>query len=146
MAPIAVRGRGTRLSFLGGRKKESPVQQQANSDTHTNGEADDTDGSRSRSFSKTQENNRRSFFRARSTEPRILGGNDVTSEWVTDSGGRQSSDMGTSLTEKEREYRDERPPEAPGMVKRGSVRKRLSMLKLGKKSNRGIAMGSVHEE
>lgn len=148
VAPIAVRGRGTRLSFLGGRKKESPVLQQTNGDAHVNGEVDDTVSSRSRSFSKTQEtqNRRTSFFRAPSTEPRIMTVNDATSEWVTDSGGRQSSDMGTNLTEKEREYRDERPAEPLGIVKRGSVRKRLSMLKLGKKSNKAGAMGSVHEE
>ncbi|EQB51066.1 SH3 domain-containing protein [Colletotrichum gloeosporioides Cg-14] len=148
VAPIAVRGRGTRLSFLGGRKKESPVLQQTNGDVHVNGEVDDTVSSRSRSFSKTQEtqNRRTSFFRAPSTEPRIMTVNDATSEWVTDSGGRQSSDMGTNLTEKEREYRDERPAEPLGIVKRGSVRKRLSMLKLGKKSNKAGAMGSVHEE
>ncbi|KAE9568380.1 hypothetical protein CGMCC3_g15459 [Colletotrichum fructicola] len=148
VAPIAVRGRGTRLSFLGGRKKESPVLQQINGDAHVNGEVDDTVSSRSRSFSKTQEtqNRRTSFFRAPSTEPRIMTVNDATSEWVTDSGGRQSSDMGTNLTEKEREYRDERPAELLGIVKRGSVRKRLSMLKLGKKSNKAGAMGSVHEE
>ncbi|KAK2758869.1 sh3 domain containing protein [Colletotrichum kahawae] len=148
VAPIAVRGRGTRLSFLGGRKKESPALQQTNGDVHVNGEIDDTVSSRSRSFSKTQEtNNRRtSFFRAPSTEPRIMTVNDATSEWVTDSGGRQSSDMGTNLAEKEREYRDERPAEPLGIVKRGSVRKRLSMLKLGKKSNKAGAMGSVHEE
>ncbi|KAF6817843.1 sh3 domain containing protein [Colletotrichum sojae] len=149
VAPIAVRGRGTRLSFLGGRKKESPVLQQTGSDTQTNGDADDTASHRSRSFSKPQENtNRRSIFRAPSSDvPRNMGSNDATSEWVTDSGGRQSSDTGTHLTEKEREYRDERPAETPGIAKRGSVRKRLSMLKLGKKSGKaeGI-MGSVHEE
>ncbi|KAK6225691.1 SH3 domain-containing protein [Colletotrichum tabaci] len=150
--PIAIRqGRGTRLSFLGGRKKESPpVLQQTNGDAPSaNGEAEDNVSQRSRSFSKSQDNpNRRSFFRAPSTDaPRILGSNDATSEWVTDSGGRQSSDAGINLTEKEREYRDERPVEDVGIVKRGSVRKRFSMLKLGKKSNKSSgAMGSVHEE
>lgn len=148
--PIAIRqGRGARLSFLGGRKKESPVLQQTNGDAHVNGDIDETVNNRSRSFSRTQDHaNRRSFFRAPSSDaPRILGSNDATSEWVTDSGGRQSSDAGTNLMEKEREYRDERPTESPGIVKRGSVRKRLSMLKLGKKSHKGsAAMGSVHEE
>ncbi|KAK1544818.1 SH3 domain-containing protein [Colletotrichum paranaense] len=155
--PVAIRqGRGTRLSFLGGRKKESPVLQQTPSDPQTTPEAEDTVSHRSRSFSKTQDNvtitsnaNRRSsFFRAPSSDiPRVLGSNDATSEWVTDSGGRRSSDAGTNLTEKEREYKDERPVDALGIVKRGSVRKRLSMLKLGKKSAKGNGtMVSVHEE
>ncbi|KZL82565.1 sh3 domain-containing protein [Colletotrichum incanum] len=148
--PIAIRqGRGTRLSFLGGRKKESPVLQQTISDTPVSGDSEDNGSQRSRSFSRTQDNpSRRSFFRAPSTDaPRILGSNDATSEWVTDSGGRQSLDAGMNLTEKEREYRDERLTESPGIAKRGSVRKRLSLLKLGKKSNKnGSAMGSVHEE
>lgn len=130
--------------------------QQTNSDPQTTPEAEDTVSHRSRSFSKTQDNvtitsnaNRRSsFFRAPSSDiPRILGSNDATSEWVTDSGGRRSSDAGTNLIEKEREYKDERPVDALGIVKRGSVRKRLSMLKLGKKSAKGNGtMVSVHEE
>ncbi|KAL0941360.1 sh3 domain containing protein [Colletotrichum truncatum] len=151
VAPIAVRARGTRLSFLGGRRKDSLGQQQTNGDTHVNGDADETVSNRSRSFSKTQENgNRRSFFRTTTATPdaqRTTGGNDATSEWVTDSGGRQSSDLGVSYSEKERQYSDDRSVESPGVVKRGSVRKRLSLLKLGKKSNKGAgAMGSVHEE
>ncbi|TDZ27951.1 Dedicator of cytokinesis protein 1 [Colletotrichum spinosum] len=148
--PIAVRGRGTRLSFLGGRKKESPAPQ-ANGEVHIHGDVDDSTSNRSRSFSRTQENpnpKRHSFFRAPSAEPpRTLAVNDATSEWVTDSGGRRSSDTGTHMTEKENEYREEKSLEGAGIVKRASVRKRLSLLKLGKKSNKSSGvMGSVHEE
>ncbi|KDN60659.1 putative SH3 domain-containing protein [Colletotrichum sublineola] len=149
--PIAIRqGRGTRLSFLGGRKKHSPVPQQTtNSSSPINGEPEDTVSQHSRSVSRAQDTSSRlSFFRAPSTDGgRINGSIDAGSEWVTDSGGRQSSDIGFNLTEKEREYRDERLSDDPIVVKRSSVRKRLSLLKLGKKSKQnGGVMGSVHEE
>ncbi|OLN87309.1 Dedicator of cytokinesis protein 1 [Colletotrichum chlorophyti] len=147
--PIAIRqARGTRLSFLGGRKKESPVLQQDN-ETQVNGDTDDTVSHRSRSFSKSQDNpNRRSFFRAPSTDAqRNLGSKDATSEWVTDSGGRISSDVNTQVTEKDRASKEERPADTFGIVKRTSVRKRFSMLKIGKKSGKSNGvMGSVHEE
>ncbi|KAK1996784.1 SH3 domain-containing protein [Colletotrichum falcatum] len=148
--PIAIRqGRGTRLSFLGGRRKSPPMQQHTNSSSPVSGDAEDTSSQHSRSFSRAQETSSRlSFFRAPSTDGgRINGSIDAASEWVTDSGGRQSSDAGFHLTEKEREYRDERLSDDAIVVKRSSVRKRLSLLKLTKKSQKsGGTMGSVHEE
>ncbi|KAK2020532.1 SH3 domain-containing protein [Colletotrichum zoysiae] len=149
--PIAIRqGRGTRLSFLGGRKKHSPGQQQTTSNSSASGDAEDAASSQnSRSVSRAQETSSRlSFFRAPSSDgARVNGSIDAASEWVTDSGGRESSDAGFNLTEKEREYRDERLADDPIVIKRSSVRKRLSLLKLTKKSHKnGGLMGSVHEE
>ena len=154
--PVSLRqGRGNRLSFLGGRKKE-----QTNGETtpHINGETE-TDLSRSKSVGKDS-THRRSFFRSHAADPvppptphqphsagvnGANGANDA-SDWVTDSaaGGRESSDLG--LGEK-----DGGPGgfagSGTGSVRMGSVRKRLSLLKLGKKSSKGNGvMGSLDEE
>ncbi|TPX08866.1 uncharacterized protein E0L32_009684 [Thyridium curvatum] len=146
--PVSLRqGRGARLSFLGGRRKDTPPTPQLNgegkalSQQQTNGDTEsatsDHSGRRSR-----DNPNRRSFFRAHShdkapnTSGSMTNGHDSSGgtggDWVTDSGGRQSSDVD----------RDRHDSSAIG-----SVRKRLSMLKLGKKTSRGnVLMGSLDEE
>lgn len=128
-------GRGTRLSFLGGRRKESsgdiPLQ--------PNGDAE---ASPRRPTAKDTTLHRRSFFRSHSndqTQPQSQANGHDGADWVTDSGGRTSTDTG--LTDKEQGER------SPGLVKMGSVRKRLSMLKIGKKNSKGTdLMGSLDEE
>ena len=137
-------GRGTRLSFLGSRKKdqqsngEPPQQPQTNGDTTT-------EAGNKRGTSKDNSAHRRSFFRSHGSDSQLPNGhtNHESSDWATDSGGRASTDTGTGVTEKESGVVGERP----GVVKMGSVRKRLSMLKLGKKNSKASeAMGSLDEE
>ncbi|KAL2759794.1 hypothetical protein ACRALDRAFT_1074067 [Sodiomyces alcalophilus JCM 7366] len=146
--PVSIRpGRGARLSLLGGRKRDPSSSPQTNGDksgAHENGEV--LNG-RSKSMDRDP-NSRRNFFRSPAvggTPPN--GAADAEgSEWVTDSGGRQSSDVRSSTADKED---DERLPPSGGngLTKKGSVRKRFSMLRLGKKTSRGnVLMGSVDEE
>ncbi|KAJ9143333.1 Dedicator of cytokinesis protein 1 [Pleurostoma richardsiae] len=198
--PVSLRqGRGARLSFLGGRKKEQvpplPTQpsQQANGD---GGEGEETASKSSR-----ENLNRRSFFRSQSSDTGnsqnqgqqhnqqqrpATGGTTATNgaeamaglgiaggngnyEWgtVTDRNHhhhgtpgttvRASSDLSTGYADSSREREkggaaavsvlETMTPGDGGMAKRGSVRKRLSMLKLGKKTSKGSGlMGSVVDE
>lgn len=146
--PVSLRqGRGARLSFLGGRKKDAqPGQTQTNGDQsqQLNGDAE-TASSGSRSLSKDNPN-RRSFFRAHSSDDQRLprngtNGTDTSApEWTTESMPRESMD--TAITEKHQSGGD-----LSGVKSIGSVRKRLSMLKLGKKASKGSGlMGSLDEE
>lgn len=158
--PVSLRqGRGARLSFLGGRKKEltQPVQ--------TNGEPLANPSAGNGEPSKPHDSHRRSFFRAppsfenqrpafgvpsstsNGTLPRS---NTAGSDWVTESrGGSRASNethimSGTTsmeLSEKERET-----PGGPGTPKLGAMKKRLSLLKLGKRTGRSNTMGALSEE
>lgn len=164
--PVSLRqSRGARLSFLGGRKKEHPPP------VHINGgQTISEEGSESPS--KAQDMHRRSFFRVPSHEPPrptgygvsvsasngtisngpITRSNTEGSDWVTDSGGvsRGSYDThglssGTPVdsVEKEREsfVNGGTPP------KLGGVKKRLSLLRLGKRTGKGNGMmGALNEE
>ncbi|KAK0634336.1 hypothetical protein B0T17DRAFT_502010 [Bombardia bombarda] len=200
--PVSLRnGRGARLSFLGGRKKDHPQQQQqqqqqsqqappkpessspyspvsppipqingdvanhhTNNDHHQAHEDESGDASsRSRSMSKDN-SNRRSFFRSHSSDRRVqVNGMDVSgggggansgADWMTDSGGaRESSDM--SALDKEKMFLSSDHNGGGGgggggmggMLHVGSVRKRLSILRLGKKSSKGNGiMTSLDEE
>jgi hypothetical protein len=136
--------RGTKLSFLGGRKKS--IDQRMDGGEQANGmhEAPSPQGSRSghshkRSTSKDGNQHRQSFFRSHS--------GDVNGE------RRGSSPSGKGSSGDRRNSLDERNPEekkslGAGLMKRGgSVRKRLSMLKLGMKGKSGNdMMGSLDEE
>ncbi|KAK1754419.1 putative dedicator of cytokinesis protein 1 [Echria macrotheca] len=159
--PVSLRqGRGARLSFLGGRRKDSkheatpPVPQINGDHGSTN---DDSGIGRSRSLSK-ENANRRSFFRAHGpsdnnqqsttlngTEmsPAIAGGPrpDISGmDWVSDSAPSGDS----HALEKEKSHSDH---SGTNMLHVGSVRKRLSILRLGKKSSKGNGlMGSLDEE
>ena len=153
--PVSIRqGRGARLSFLGGRKKDQappPPVPQLNGDHST--EADSSLG-RSRSINK---DNRRSFFRghapsesARSNgtemSPAVWSGprTDVSgTDWVSDSAPRESGDL--HMLEKEKSMSSDHS--SGGVLHVGNVRKRLSILRLGKKSSKGNGiMGSLDEE
>jgi hypothetical protein len=195
--PVQLRqGRGARLSFLGGRKKDntSPQhhqQQQSNHPTappipqtnggdhhhHVNGDAESATSGHSRAGRENPNNNshnRLSFFRSNSNTlpPDVKvesvggggggGGGGKHHEWVVEHalgprgttttttpapGRRKSSDITRTLS-----VRDGADPAglldaAGGERKVGNVRKRLSMLKLGKKSSKGnVLMGSLDEE
>lgn len=126
--PVSAR-RGTRLSFLGGKKKSS--QDITNEmPLHINGDAEDS-SAHGRAMSK--DTTKRSLFRPSLDNGRGENGARVSAE-------RRGSKDDTASADKDE----------PSPVKRGgSVRKRLSMLKLGgKKSskNGGGMMGSLDEE
>ena len=141
--PISVQPR-TRLSFLNMRKTSDP-QRDLN---HVNGDRDPPASSHGRSMSRDKDNTatttatttaqrRTSFFRAPPGDLNRTGTGDQShyseGRRPSEASGRgeQGSDAGGG---------------GPGLTKRGSVRKRLSMLKLGKKSSKAALMGSLDEE
>lgn len=133
---VSLRQRGARLSFLGGRKQElepTPETEQVNGGT-------DAESTHRRSLSKST-SRRQSIFRSQSIDE---DHNDKSSGQ-----GRRSSSVGKESLDKGF-MKDGKTAdlESPGMSKRGSVRKRFSMLKLGKKSSKtdGVTMGSLNEE
>ncbi|CAI4217156.1 unnamed protein product [Parascedosporium putredinis] len=107
-AQAAKAGRAPRLSFLGGKKKDQGRQfLRLAPDQGTIGDANHQRGS-----------------------------NGHDGEWVAESGGRSSLDIG-----------DKDGDKGVGIHKMGSVRRRLSLLKLGKKGpSRPAAMGALDEE
>ncbi|GJN74461.1 hypothetical protein PLICBS_008552 [Purpureocillium lilacinum] len=134
---VALRHRSARLSLLGGRKQEP---ERAQEEAQVNGGGGDTETKieHSRSASKVTAR-RQSLFRTQSVEetPVETSAQSRRSSSVS----RQSMDRSSVRSDKEFEA------EGLGIVKRGSVRKRFSMLKLGKKSSKtGSAMRSVDEE
>lgn len=175
--PVSLRqGRGARLSFLGGRKKDS-VQSPPLPPPSSNGEPMMSPSTASGEFGKGHESagghgHRLSFFRAppsfenqqpayavpssvsngtqQSNGPLTKSGTEG-SDWVTDSGGgsRASHDThavsnapSSDLIAKEREASGGAgTPKLGGMMK-----KRLSLLKLGKRTGRSNTMGAVSEE
>ncbi|ROV86899.1 hypothetical protein VMCG_10879 [Cytospora schulzeri] len=160
--PVPLRpGRGARLSFLGGRKKEAPQQlQQQNGEL---GHISETGNSENNS--KGVDNHRRSVLRSQSYENQRPGlgmagsatngthpngpvsrSGTEASEWVTDSGSHASHDTrvlaGTSVDSLESKER-----ESVGVPRLGSVKKRLSMLMLSKKPGKGNGeMDALDEE
>jgi hypothetical protein len=69
------------------------------------------------------------------------GVNNDGSDWVTESGaGKESSDEGPQHS------KSVDKGAGVGVQKMGSVRKRLSLLKLGRKTTKGEVMGALSEE
>lgn len=173
--PVSLRqGRGARLSFLGGRKKDSV--QSPPLPPSSNGEPTMSSSTVSGESAKGHEpagghGHRLSFFRSppsfenqqpaygvpssvsngtqQSNGPLTKSGTEG-SDWVTDSGGgsRASHDThvvsnapSSDLIAKEREASG-----GAGTPKLGGMKKRLSLLKLGKRTMRSNTMGAVSEE
>ncbi|KAH9988126.1 hypothetical protein F4779DRAFT_277898 [Xylariaceae sp. FL0662B] len=143
--PISLRHRGARLSFLGGKKKEST---HTNGDTlshkHTNTKVD-SDATSVQSKSKDNPH-RRSIFRTPSNgnstplaQPYSNGVADpmVTPDWMPDR-SRKSKEIVDVF---------ERDFDRVNEGRMGAVKKRLSMLKLGKKQSKpnGFFMGGLSE-
>ncbi|KAF4989745.1 hypothetical protein FGRMN_8932 [Fusarium graminum] len=125
--------RGTRLSFLGGSKKKEPELPTEPEETTADIETASSI-SRSLSHSQSKEHGRRhSFFRTQSQDekpPESPGGFSSRDSFEQQFGGG-----------------NEKPVENKLASKKGSVRKRFSMLKLGRKNNKGNdTMGSLDEE
>ncbi|KAI0479437.1 hypothetical protein GGR56DRAFT_378128 [Xylariaceae sp. FL0804] len=151
--PISARQRGTRLSFLGGKRKDS----QTSNGGSTNSKQGPGDISESNSQrSKSRDNShRRSLFRPHTndsmaspnpfTQPVENGAGLHTAhaDWATD----QSQKSTEIVDVVESDVGGGRPSVDSGMAKKGSVKKRLSMLKLGKKQSKSNGfMGDVEEE
>ncbi|KAH7155088.1 hypothetical protein B0J13DRAFT_217191 [Dactylonectria estremocensis] len=131
--PVSVRQKGTRMSFLGGKKMQldlPPEPEESVVDI-------ETVSSRSRSLSQTQcrDNRRQSFFRTQSLEDQRQ--DDQTDGFTS----RGSFEVVGAVDEKSAEKA------GGGLTKKNSVRKRFSMLKLGRKTSKGNEMmGSLDEE
>jgi dedicator of cytokinesis protein 3 len=162
--PVSMRQRGTRLSFLGGRRRES---KESNGDAMiANGELNiinnnnnDTasHGGRSRD---SKDLGRRSLFRAKSSDVNIAahlgnGHHYGESKPSVESNHGQPQPVPSSTPRKSNEvigvYEKHAGPDkefdAAGLNKVGSVRKRLSMLKLGRKTSKlNGTMGGVEEQ
>ncbi|KAK9798846.1 putative SH3 domain-containing protein [Seiridium cardinale] len=151
--PISLKQRGTRLSFLGGRRKES---RESNGDNVISlGETESNTPLVSQPASQRSmgKENRKSFFRAPSHETTISAkpfshGNpnteSSTPDWMQ-SVARKSSEL-VGIVEKGGDKGDKGFDSST--PKLGSVRKRLSMLKLGgsRKGRVNGTMGDVGEE
>ncbi|KAF7544942.1 hypothetical protein G7Z17_g9550 [Cylindrodendrum hubeiense] len=131
--PVSMRQKGARLSFLGGKKMQldlPPEPEESAVDV-------DTSSSHSRSLSHTQsrDNRRHSFFRTQSQEEKHQ--DDQHGGFTS----RGSFEVVGPVDEKSSEKN------GGGLTKKNSVRKRFSMLKLGKKTSKGNGMmGSLDEE
>lgn len=126
---------------------------QTNGDHHVNGDAESATSGNSRG--KDHNPNRLSFFRGNGGTAQPLGearadnGTSKHNETVVEhalpgSRRRKSSDISRTLSSKEN---DDPNAAGGGERKAANVRKRLSILKLGKKSSKGSGfMGSLDEE
>lgn len=143
-------GRGARLSFLGGKKKDQPKangepqtrprgpsysQPQTRTQRSGTQSSANTDSAQSRARSGSGNAPRRSLFRHEEAAPT---NGDSGSDWVTDSNARASLEIG-----------DKDGDKGVGIHKMGSVRRRLSMLKIGKRGGSvrdRTVMGQLDEE
>ncbi|ORY56105.1 SH3 domain-containing protein [Pseudomassariella vexata] len=124
---VSLKQRGTRLSFLGGRKKES---RDSNEDSSQANASADTDTTSQHSRSKE---NRKSFFRPLPNDNHnsvsMFNHQHYGSQPTLDSAPRKSTEI-VGVAEKGQDRA------LGGAPRVGSVRKRLSLLKLGKKPSR----------
>ncbi|KAI0435866.1 SH3 domain-containing protein [Xylaria telfairii] len=143
--PITLRQRGARLSFLGGKTKGA---RQANGETssftHMTGETSESNSQ----YSKSKDNLSR-ILRSQSIDTVNSGSNHHPRNGSVDVTGSASI---LDRSNKSRDLVDiiegdfSRSIES-GVLRMGSVRKRLSILKLGKKPSRSNGIvGGVHEE
>jgi dedicator of cytokinesis protein 3 len=137
--PISVRQRGARLSFLGAKRKDSqPSNGEATTPTHTNGDTP-TNGQATKSKDNA---NRRSFFR---TQPSV-GGTTTSSEpgplhWLPEQFSRKSEDVVDVM-----DRGSDGDPDGLPLMKKASLRKRFSTLKLGNKRSKTALLGGLAEQ
>lgn len=142
--PISFKQRGTRLSFLGGRRKESRESNGEGVVGLHEADSNTTPNSHPGSQRSTGKENRRSFFRGPSSHETIIsakGYNHSEStdnsgpDWVHDAPPKSSERVGVAEKNPEHGAHNSTP-------RLGSVRKRLSLLKLGG-SKRGKPNGFI---
>ncbi|KAI1799058.1 hypothetical protein F4811DRAFT_565895 [Daldinia bambusicola] len=151
--PISMKQRGTRLSFLGGKKKESQhqPQQQPNGDTSSLQQSKGDSDSNSQASRGRDPSNRKSIFRTQSSDTN-LSSNPYVQPSPNGIFDPSTPDWAIDRSRKSKEIVDvfERDLDRPndGGMGFNSVKKRLSLLKLGKKPSKpnGFFMGGVSEE
>ncbi|KAI1330758.1 SH3 domain-containing protein [Xylariaceae sp. FL0255] len=138
--PISMRQRGARLSLLGGKRKDSQASN-GDSSPHTQIKSETSDGNSQ--LSRSKEN----------LDPRLRGQSidtNISSSYTNREITNGSGDISSTASPLDRSQKLEggmgRSSDG-GVLRIGSVRKRLSMLKLGKRPSRtnGIA-GGVHDD
>lgn len=131
--PVPVQQRSGRLSFLNKRKSSGPLRES----TLMNGDGETPVTSPTRTMSRDAQR-RASFFRVSSGDSKRAANTEHPGASAVEDERRPSQASG----------KDESGSEGggPGVSKRGSVRKRLSMLRLGRKSSKAGLMGSLDEE
>ncbi|RYP17156.1 hypothetical protein DL765_004689 [Monosporascus sp. GIB2] len=146
--PISLRQRGTRLSFLGGKKKET---QQSNGDTPTLMEPKG-DGESASLRSRSKDNsNQKSLFRAH-TQPISTDVSPISSSHTNGTPATASSEWAPERLRKSKdavavvEKHNEKDSDGSDNVKKiSSIRKRFSTLKLGTKRSKHGLMGLEEE-
>ncbi|KAI1762555.1 hypothetical protein GGR53DRAFT_414782 [Hypoxylon sp. FL1150] len=146
--PISMRQRGTRLSFLGGKKKES---QQSNGEASSLVQSKGDSDSNSQVSKGKDNSNRKSILRTQSNDTNNSS-SPYPQPYANGIVEPTTPDWGIDRPRKSREVVDvlegefDRPND--GGMGFNSVRKRLSMLKLGKKPSKpnGFFMGGLNEE
>ncbi|KAG6017666.1 hypothetical protein E4U43_000568 [Claviceps pusilla] len=147
---VSLKQRNARLSFLPGRRQQaSETDQNSDVDRKTNGSPrSSVSHSRSRSLGKSR---RRSLFRSQSMDDGFQGDGSAVSGGAAANGVQRRSSV-ASKSSLDRSSSVEEKATTPAqhvdsMKRKRSVRKRLSMLKMGMKgTKRGGIMGSVDEE
>lgn len=135
LRPVSLRQRGPTLSILGGRRKDSDPSRPTELLNGTNDKTSHRRSGSSKDFS------RRSILR--NTIPETASRPENTPDWGASLGLRKSSDK-AAVNEISTKVSGE--PEA-ALGKRGSVRKRLSMLRIGGGgAKKGGNMSSLDEE
>lgn len=139
---MSVKQRGARLSFLNGRRKES--KEWNNGDNGLSAGDADTNSISSRG----KEGNRKSFFRVQSTDTNSSINPFTHPTWNSEPTGSDGPDGLSRKNSEVTEVVDKGHEKAfdQGPPRMGSVRKRLSMLKIGgKKLPRTGTMGELEE-
>jgi hypothetical protein len=141
LRPVSLRQRGPTLSILGSRRKDSDPARPAEP---LNGIAEHPAHRRSAS---SKDDSRRSILRNPSSDvgsPVLNGGTD----WGTSLGLRKSTDRPrvSEVSASAGQQPQQQGQEQVGVGKRGSVRKRLSMLRIGGGAKKTSNMGSLDEE
>lgn len=144
--PVSMRHPRARLSFLGGKKKEldhPPEVDETPADVDTaSSHSQGHSRTRTLSHSQSRDNHRRSFFRTQSGEERSPA--DHHGGFTS----RRSLEVVSPIDEKnpDKENIPNGLGNGGGLVKKNSVRKRFSMLKIGRKTSKNTMMGSLDEE
>lgn len=133
---VSLRQRSARLSFLPGRRQQESDQPSQVEKVNGSPESK-ASHSRSRSFGKG--GRRQSLFKSQSMDEGFQ-------EDTNGMGRRGSSASRSSLDQKNSIEEHVSNAEIPVAKRQGSVRKRLSLFKLGKSNKTGGIMGSVDEE
>ncbi|KAG5925038.1 hypothetical protein E4U42_004489 [Claviceps africana] len=144
---VSLKQRSARLSFLPGRR-QSETERAPEAERNRNGSPrSSTSHSRSRSTTKAR---RQSLFRSQSMDDGLEGGGSAVSAGAANGSARRGSATSKSSLDRSISVEEKAAPAQDAEIaakRRGSVRKRLSQLKMGMKgAKRGGIMGSVDEE